>query len=49
MIEYIKGDIVELTPAYAVVECGGIGYLINITLPCFTSLEGAKNARLFIR
>jgi Holliday junction DNA helicase RuvA len=48
MIEYIKGDIVELTPAYAVVECGGIGYLINITLPCFTSLEGAKNARLFI-
>lgn len=49
MFEYIKGEISELTPAYAVIETpAGIGYLINITLPCFNSLEGQKNARLLV-
>lgn len=48
MIEYIKGQIAELTPTYAVVECGGIGYLLNITLQTFTRLEGANEARLLV-
>lgn len=49
MIEFIKGEISELTPAYAVIETSaGIGYLVNITLPCYNSLEGQKSARLLI-
>ena len=48
MIEYIKGEIAELTPTYAVIECSGIGYLLNITLPTFTRLEGAKSAKLLV-
>ena len=48
MIEYIKGEIAELTPTYAVIECGGVGYLLNISLPAFTRLEGAKNAKLLV-
>ncbi len=48
MIEYIKGNIAELTPTYAVIECSGIGYLINISLPAFTKLEGAQSAKLLI-
>lgn len=49
MIEYIKGNIAELTPAYAVIETpAGIGYQINISLPCFSQLENAKTARLLI-
>ena len=47
MIEFIKGKIAELTPAYVVIEtAGGVGYLINISLPCFNSLENATTASL---
>lgn len=48
MIDYIKGEITELNPTYAVLETGGIGYFINISLPVFSSLSGQKNTRLFI-
>lgn len=41
MIEYIKGTVVELTPTYAVVENGGVGYMLNISLTTFSSLENA--------
>lgn len=48
MIEYIKGVLAELTPASAVIECGGIGYLLNISLSTFSSLEGVKEAKLLV-
>lgn len=48
MIEYIKGNIAELTPTYAVVETGGIGYMICITLPAYTALSGQSEAKLLI-
>ncbi len=48
MIEYIRGQVAELTPTYVVIDTGGIGYGINITLPCFTALEGRQEARLLI-
>lgn len=48
MIEYISGPLAQLTPTYAVIDCSGVGYLLNITLPAFTSLEGAKEARLLV-
>lgn len=48
MIEYIKGDIAELTPTYAIIECGGIGYLLNTSLPAFTRLDGEKTAKLLV-
>lgn len=47
MIEYIKGEIAELTPTYVVLETsGGVGYLLNISLAVYTSLEGMKQTRL---
>lgn len=48
MIDYIKGDIAELTPAYVVLETSGIGYLVHITLPTFSFLGGQSTAKLFI-
>lgn len=48
MIDYIKGEITELTPAYVVIETGGIGYFINIALPVFSLLSGKNSAKLYI-
>jgi len=47
MYDYIKGEVVELTPTYAVVEAGGIGYSINISLSTFSRVGSAKVVVLF--
>ena len=38
MYEYIKGLLVEATPAYAVIECGGVGYYINISVNTYSQI-----------
>ena len=39
MIEYIKGELTELTPALATVEAGGVGYGLNISLNAYSALQ----------
>lgn len=41
MIEYIRGEVAELTPALAVVEAGGVGYGLNISLNTYSALQKA--------
>jgi Holliday junction DNA helicase RuvA len=48
MIDYIKGEIIELTPTDMVVECYGIGYSILISVQTYSALEGKKNATVYI-
>ena len=48
MIEYVKGELTELTPATAVVECGGVGYLLNISLNAYTAIQGKQTVKLFV-
>lgn len=48
MYEYIKGKIVTLKPAHAIVEAGSIGYFISISLNTYTKLSGHDEARLFL-
>jgi Holliday junction DNA helicase RuvA len=48
MIEYIKGQIIELTPAELILECGGIGYSILISLQTFEALQGKREAVAYI-
>ena len=43
MIEYIKGNLTDLTPTYAVIEAAGVGYAINIALPTYSALVGKEN------
>ncbi len=48
MIEYIRGEVAELTPALATIEAGGVGYGLNISLTTYTALQGKKEARLYV-
>lgn len=48
MIEYIKGNITSLTPTYVIVETGGLGYFVNISLSTFTRLENHEECTLLI-
>ena len=48
MIEYIRGELVETTPALAVIDCNGIGYAINISLNTYSAIQGKPNVKLYI-
>lgn len=48
MFEYIKGELAEVVPAYAVVEAGGVGYFVNISLNTFSEIEKAEAVRLYL-
>lgn len=48
MIDYIKGDLVELAPARMVIECGGIGYEVNISLNTYSALNGQPSGKVYI-
>jgi len=48
MIDYIKGEIARITPTYLIMETGGIGYLINISLTTFSRLETMKEFKVLI-
>ena len=59
MIEYIKGELTELTPALATVEAGGVGYGLSIALNTFSAIQrlrvgdgtsgmGKKEVKLYV-
>jgi Holliday junction DNA helicase RuvA len=48
MYEYISGKVAELTPAYAVLEAGGVGYYLNISLQTYAETEKKQEARLWV-
>lgn len=48
MIEYIKGELTELTPALATVEAAGVGYGLNISLNTYSAIQGKKDAKLYV-
>lgn len=48
MIEYLKGDITELTPTTVTVECHGVGYLANISLYTYTAIQNRSQTKLYV-
>ncbi|MDE6230821.1 MAG: Holliday junction branch migration protein RuvA [Muribaculaceae bacterium] len=48
MIDYIRGQVAELTPTFVVIDCGGVGYQINITLLDYSELSSASDVKLFV-
>jgi Holliday junction DNA helicase RuvA len=48
MIEYIKGELTELTPALAVVEAAGVWYALQISLNTYSAIQGKKEVKLYV-
>ena len=47
MISHIQGRLVEKSPTDVVIDCNGVGYLINISLHTFSELPTSENVKLF--
>jgi Holliday junction DNA helicase RuvA len=48
MFDYIDGKLTFKCPAYIVVEAGGIGYHINISLNTYSSLQDAERCKIYV-
>jgi Holliday junction DNA helicase RuvA len=48
MIDYIKGTLVQVTPAFVTIETGGIGYFVNISLTTYSKLDKQKEYKLLV-
>lgn len=48
MIEYIKGEIAEITPAMAVIDCNGVGYGLNISLNTYSAIQNQPQTKLYV-
>lgn len=48
MLEYIKGEIADLTPATVVIDCNGVGYIANISLNTYSAIQGKKEVKLYL-
>jgi holliday junction DNA helicase RuvA len=47
MYNHFEGRLVEKTPTYAVVDCGGVGYLLHISLNTFSKIGTSEKCRLY--
>ena len=48
MYEYVKGELAEVTPIYAIVDAGGVGYYVNISLQTFSVIENMTEVKLYV-
>ena len=48
MIEYISGQIIDLTPTSVILECNGIGYFLNISLTTYSALSSKDSGKLYV-
>jgi holliday junction DNA helicase RuvA len=47
MIAHIQGKLIEKTPTDVVIDCGGVGYHINISLHTYSLLPTSEHIKLF--
>ena len=48
MISYIKGAITHKNPTYIIVETGGIGYHVNVSLHTYAQIEKEERIKILI-
>ena len=48
MIDYVRGEVAELTPATVTIDCNGVGYLAHISLQTYSAIGDNKTAKIYI-
>ena len=48
MLDYVRGEVAELAPANAVIDCNGVGYMLNISLNTYSAIQGKKEFKLYV-
>lgn len=48
MYEYISGPVAEAAPTHAVIDAGGVGYYLIISLETYSAIEHAERAKLYV-
>lgn len=48
MFDYLKGAIAHKTSQAVVLDVGGVGYRVNVSLQTFAAIDGKDSAKLFI-
>ena len=47
MITHLNGKLVEKNPSYLIIEAGGVGYFVNISLQTYSKLGNEENCKIF--
>lgn len=47
MYNHFEGKLAQKTPTFVVIECGGVGYHLNISLNTFSKLPESGNCRVY--
>ena len=47
MITHLRGKLVEKNPTYAIVECNGVGYFLNISLNTYSKIPDSEAIKLY--
>ena len=47
MIHHLRGKLIEKNPTHIIIECGGVGYFVNISLNTFSKLPAQENISIF--
>ena len=48
MFEFFEGKFVEITPSYIIVNCGGVGYKIEISLNSYSILKDKSEGKVLV-
>jgi len=47
MIHHLKGKLIEKNPTNIIVECGGVGYFVNISLNTFSKISDSESIQIY--
>lgn len=47
MITHIQGKLTEKTPTHVVIDCNGVGYMLNISMHTYSQIPDSEQLKLF--